>query len=402
MPWTTPDISSITQSLYDLLTKALNDSVNPPLSIPQFNCSINCASPETARSGQDCQLTLYLLHVSRDPYWRNAPPDGGRPQPNTAQPLSLNLHYVLTAWADTNFTHEQQAMTIALQCFHSNPIYRPTGTDEEFTISIEADTIEEMSQLWQAFHTPIRLSCKVKVGVVFVKPAATPDKLFPPPSVVNLAAAPEVGAGPLLFAGNGLVVDPDQPVNPATTTLSPSAPVAVGGSSLSILGAGLDLPTGAEVYLSNGSSEWKVTSPWRQTPVAAGELDLALPAAYAAAPAGTPPPGAYRISVGRDTPAPAVRSNAVPIVIAARIDSLTRPASPTGVYTLKGAGFVPGSTNVSVGAAALTATAASPPGAGEFFVDPGGGAIAFALATPGSFPLGVAVNGVPNAAGWLT
>ena len=61
-----------------LLTTAINNSVNPPLSIPHFNVNINCASPETARSGTDCQLTLYLLHVGRDPFWRNAPLDGPR------------------------------------------------------------------------------------------------------------------------------------------------------------------------------------------------------------------------------------------------------------------------------------------------------------------------------------
>ncbi len=96
-----------------------------------------------------------------------------------------------------------------------------------------------------------------------------------------------------------------------------------------------------------------------------------------------------------------MRSNTVPIVVAARIDSLAKPGVPTGVYTLTGAGFVPGSTTVSVGGTALTA-GANPPGAGQFFVDPSGGSIAFALATPGSFALGVAVNGVPSAAGWLT
>jgi hypothetical protein len=411
MAWPTPDISQITQALHDLLTTAFTNSVNPPLSIPQFNYNINCGSPETARTGADCQLTLYLLHVGRDPYWRNAPRDGGQPQLNTAQPLSLNLHYLLTAWADKNFMHEQQAMSIALQCFHSQPIIRPSGANDEFTISLEADTIEEMSRLWQAFNTPIRLSCMIKVGVVFITPAATPPEPKPPPVVVNLAASPEVGGGPLLFAGDGLVVDPTQPVDPATTTLIASAPVAVGGSSLSLLGAGLDLPTAAQVFLTtaDGATEWRVTPSWRQAPLAAGRLDLVLPIGYSdpasgtpTPPTRTPAPGAYRISVGRNTPAPAVRSNAVPIVIAARIDSLTQPAAPTGVYTLKGAGFAPGATSVTVGGAALAVAAASPPGAGEFFVDPGGASITFALATPGSFALGVAVNGVPSAAGWLT
>ena len=411
MAWTTPDISAVTQSLYDLLTTALNNSVNPPLSIPAFNYNINCASPETARTGTDCQLTLYLLHVGRDPFWRNTAMDGGRPRPNSEQPLSLNLYYLLTAWADKDFVREQQAMSIALQCFHSQPIYRPAGTSDEFTISIEADTIEEMSRLWQAFNTSIRLSCMVKVGVVFVTPAALPAPPSSPPVVVNLAAAPLVGGGPLLFAPDGLVVDPSQPIDPISSILKAGAAVAVGGSSLSILGAGLDQPTAAQVFLStpDGAAEWRVTPSWRQTPAAAGQLDLVLPTNYAdpstgtpTPPTRTPAPGAYLVTVGRNTPAPPVRSNAVPIVIAARIDSLTKPPTPTGVYTLKGAGFAAGSTSVTVDDVALTAVGASPPGAGQFFVDPAGGSISFALTTPGSFALAVTVNDVPCAAGWLT
>ena len=163
------------------------------------------------------------------------------------------------------------------------------------------------------------------------------------------------------------------------------------------------------VSTPDGAAEWRVTPSWRQTPAAAGQLDLVLPTNYAdpstgtpTPPTRTPAPGAYLVTVGRNTPAPPVRSNAVPIVIAARIDSLTKPPTPTGVYTLKGAGFAAGSTSVTVDDVALTAVGASPPGAGQFFVDPAGGSISFALTTPGSFALAVTVNDVPCAAGWLT
>jgi hypothetical protein len=410
MAWSVPDISLITQTLYDLLTTALNNSVGPPLNIPHFNVNINCASPETARTGTDCQLSLYLLHVGRDPYWRNAPRVDPRPQLNEAQPLSLNLYYLLTAWADKDFVHEQQAMSIALQCFHSQPIIRPGGTDEEFTITIEADTVEEMSRLWQAFVTPIRLSCMIKVGVVFITPAKVPAALSLPPKAVNLAAAPIAGGGPLLFAADGITVDPSTPIDPATSVLHTGTPVAVGGTTLSLRGAGLDLPTATRLFLStaDGATEWLLTSAWRPGAVTADELDLLLPTNYVdpvsgtpAPPARTPSPGSYLVAVGRNTPAPPVRSNTVPITIAARIDSLTKPGVPTGVYTLAGDGFVPGATAVSVGGTALTA-GANPPTAGHFFVDPGGKSIAFALATPGCFPLAVTVNGVPCLAGWTT
>src|ERR1700682_4511704 len=109
MAWSTPDISKLTDALTDLLNQAIADSVGPPLNIPHFNVSVNLASPETARTQPPCQLSLYLLHVGRDPYWRNTPTGGPRPQLNNAQPLSLNLYYLLTAWADADYTSEQRA-----------------------------------------------------------------------------------------------------------------------------------------------------------------------------------------------------------------------------------------------------------------------------------------------------
>src|SRR5271157_4954272 len=118
MAWSTPDLSDITQVLKGLLQTAINNST-----LPAGNVQVSCNSPDTARTSDGyCHLSIYLLHVGRDPYWRNAPVNGPRPQLNNAQPLSLNLSYLLTAWCDTDFTSEQRAMSIALQAIHSQPI----------------------------------------------------------------------------------------------------------------------------------------------------------------------------------------------------------------------------------------------------------------------------------------
>jgi Pvc16 N-terminal domain len=109
MPWSTPDLSDITQVLLDIVQDALNKS---PLGL---NITLTAQSPETARDADSCRLTLYLLHVGRDPYWRNTPVSGPRPQLNSAQPLSLSLSYLLSAWHKDDFVSEQRAMSIALQ-----------------------------------------------------------------------------------------------------------------------------------------------------------------------------------------------------------------------------------------------------------------------------------------------
>jgi Pvc16 N-terminal domain len=118
MAWSTPDLSDISQVLKGLIETAINNS-----SLSQGNIKVFCDSPDTARqSDGNCHLSIYLLHVARDPFWRNTPVAGPRPQLNNAQPLSLNLSYLLTAWCDKDFTSEQRAMSIALQAFHSQPI----------------------------------------------------------------------------------------------------------------------------------------------------------------------------------------------------------------------------------------------------------------------------------------
>ncbi len=383
MAWDTPDLADITNVIKGLLQTALNNAV-PSAS----NVKISCNSPDSARTSDGyCHLTLYLLHVGRDPYWRNTPVNGQRPQLNNAQPLSLNLSYLLTAWHDTDFASEQRAMSIALQAIHSQPIvthdvivadsltqWLPEG---EFTVSIEADTIEEMSRLWQAITVPIRLSALIRAGVVFispVKPQPTPQL---PPLVANLSVEPEPAATgtPLLFAGGGVIMPPTlESSDPASVTSSAGPLTAVGGSSLVVAGNELAIPAAATDVPADPRRRDRmgcVGVAARDT--GARQHHDPLPAAYAdpasalpAPPAATPAPGIYNLSVG--STAPAFRSNTIPIAIAPRVDNVAIPPQliPNGVglYAIAGAGFVPAATIVTLGAIPLTHTAAATPGGG--------------------------------------
>ena len=445
--WSTPDLSDITQVLKGLLETAVNTSA-----LPAANIKVYCDSPDTARQTDgNCHLKIYLLHVGRDPFWRNTPVVGPRGQLNSAQPLSLNLSYLLTAWCDKDFTSEQRAMSIALQAIHGQPIvtqdliakdllsaWLPKG---EFVLSIEADTIDEMSRLWQAFTVPMRLSALIRVSVVFIDPLVTQLPPVIPPSVANLAvepanldgstAVPPVTA-PMLIDGFGQVSSPAPPDAPpyqpfpppgappseVTWTVGPLVAVAspppsvppVPGATVAIAGVGLDLPAAAQVFLSipETATEWDVTL-WRQG-VAAGELDLMFPDAYAdpstltpAPPADMPPPGTYNLAVGAGTS----RSNTIPILVAPRVDGVLTPPVLTPnavhVFTIKGAGFAPSATTLSFGPTPLTLTAAPTPAAGEFTVA-GGNTVSFMAPTgaaSGSYPILLAVNGVAATTGWV-
>jgi len=420
MSWSTPDLSDITQVLKGLVENAINQST-----LPVGNIKVFCDSPDAARNNDGfCHLTLYLLHVGRDPHWRSPPVSGPRPQRITSQPLSLNLSYLLTAWCEKDFVSEQRAMTIALRMIHSTPIvtqatiqanllqqWLPQG---EFVMSITADTIDEMSRLWQAFTVPIRLSSLIRVGIVFVDPEAAAPPPALPPSTANLTVSPQPVASPAaeLSPGAALSAPPVAPdATPAQITVGSGQLVCVGGGTVTIAGNGLDLPASSDVFLSaSGGGEWNVTSPWRQAPAQPGLLVLQFPASYAypasalpAPPTAMPSPGLYRLAVGKG----AVHSNSIPIVVAPRIDGVPNPPilqpDGSGLYTIQGGGFVPAGTQVSFGTTPLTANA-GPPAPGEFNVDASGTAITFkppAGAIAGAYPVLIGVNGIPASTGWV-
>jgi hypothetical protein len=439
IPWSTPDIGNITNVLRDLLDQGIAQ-YTAATGLSTANIKVSCDAPDTRKAGDpNCYLTVYLLHVGRDPFWRNTPVQGSRGQLNNAQPLSITLSYLLTAWSDKDYTSEQRAMSIALQTFQSFPIVTKNlidtvlkdgwPTDGEFVISLQADTIEEMSRLWQAFTVPMRLSALIKVSVVFLQTLDPPTIPSIPPQSANLAVSllppltpPVPPQPPQLIGGLRLAVAPldaDMTLADLAPTFGP--PVAVGdgaavsgqvmGGSVAIAGAGLDMTQASHVYLGvPGGPVWDVT-PWRQG-VTEDWLWLALPNAYAD-PTKTPPPGAtplpglYNLSVGDGT-ANGFRSNSVQIAIAPRVDGVTNPPTlalnASNVYPITGGGFVQGTnTTILFGSSSLTYSAAAPV-AGQFTVDPTGAKIAFlppAGLAHGPYPVQVVVNGIAATAGWV-
>jgi hypothetical protein len=426
--WSTPDLSDVTYVIQGLIDDAVQSS---PLANAS-NITVSCDSPETVRtSAGACYLTLYLLHIGRDPYWRNTPLSGQAPQLNKGQPLSLNLSYLLTAFSEKDHVLEQRAMSIALQAIQSHPIMNQTtapnaATDPfwnalpngEFVLSIEADTIEEMSRLWQAFTVPIRLSALIRASVIFIAPAGPTITSSRWPTVANLAVGPFPTtppqsnlAKPSLSAPIGQVsphLTPDETAADVPFSLGPM--VAVAGGALRIAGNGLTAASDVFLSVPGTATVWTVTTPWR-TGVSAGELDLTLPAAYAD-PSATPPPGAtplpglYAITVGSG----ATRSNAIPLVIAPSVAITATPPvlkpDATGLYTFGGGGFIADGTKtkLAIGPTALTYNAGAP-GAGEFAVDAGAHpSISFRLPQPfasGTYPILLSVNAVAAGASWV-
>ena len=242
----------------------------------KFTVCYTGLAPDAARIADDqgdCHVSLYLFHVSADKFHRNTYPKGGSAQRVPEQPLALSLYYLLTAYSKTSFIKEQQAMSIALKCLHEHPVLSASVTvdrEEEFTLTIEPQTVDEIGRLWQAISSPLRLSAVYRASVMFV-PSPAPIA----PKVVRVA--PELGPAPFARA-------------PEASEMTVTAG-ADGLATIVIAGAGF-VEDGAEMRIRALSLDATADDPpgaGRFRVVNATTVQLRLPAKT--------PPGRYRLSV---------------------------------------------------------------------------------------------------------
>ncbi len=420
------DLSTVTDVLTGLLTDCVQGS--PILKQNQFTINISGLAPDAAREGADCQLSLYLFHVDQDKFQRNLQPGSPIP-PNTipivCQPLTLNLYYLLTAYSKGDYHQEQQAMSAAIRCFYEHPIVKTSvmvggqNVPNEFSLTMEIESNDELSRLWQATTVALRLSVAYKVSGVLISPEATGTRAAPKPQYIGLsldpANLPYADAGQVLGtyrtveyqAADSTIALPDV----RKYDLSPATVAAE--QTVFLYGAGLDKSTAQQVFLlmppdfqtEYEVTAWKTASPLTQT---ASRYALALPANVGVPPGNppttnTPPAGVYQLRVGRGA-APAYRSNSTPFSIAARVDAKVPPLfSGAGPFTMNGAGFVAGAaTEVLLETLPLKFTGGAP-AAGFFTVGGGGSSLTFnppAGLASGRYAVRVRVNQVESDPAW--
>lgn len=446
------DLSIVTELLMGTIGNYWPDSAlwTTLYSDAYFKPEITGLTPEAVRKRDGCQLTISLLHIENNKSLRNyvyplTPQSPNSPSPRAQQlpalPLALDLYYFVTAYSDNNYQQEQQAISIVLNCFHQNPILHqnvlfpgspPTQTREEFSLTMEIESIDSMSRFWQAITAPFRLSLIYRVSIVFLTPPAPPALAK---SVIRYGLAVEPASFPLAPSGQVFgtssttvfAAPPNPPAASESVQIDYSPATVAPGERFFIYGAGLNQGTdytgpapnpgtSYRVYLSQApdfSDEQEVTASWKtadtdpNNPIqTTARVVLDLPATVGALPANAPQPGVYSLRVGSQTPADAVpnRTNATPFSVAARVDA----PSPLlveagGQYAVTGMGFVAGSTEVLLDTTPL-AYVTAPLAAGQFSVT-GNSAIAFK--TPSNLSTGlhtvrIRVNGVESPPGlWI-
>jgi hypothetical protein len=389
------DLSAVTRQLLDLLFDARD---NGPIIKPNpFQIDISGKPPDLSRLGDNCQLGLYLFHVTQDQFQRNSPVTGPRVPTLPAQPLSLDLYYLLTASSPSgSYDEEQRALSMALLCFHENAIVRvfDAGSNElaRFCLTMESETTHDIGRLWQAAAVSMRVCAVYRVSVVFLQ---APPPPAPAPEVQKLGLSvypslPTAGGGPWV-AGTVTTVrylPPNLPPGADLPQFDLFPARVAAGQAFSLYGSGFATPAGGNVYLLTPAGAEEDVTDWRD---AARSTDarhtLTVPAGD------VHPPGVYQLRVGNDRPLGdpgAQRSAATPFSLSPFVDPAGRPllpAPPPGSpFLVLGGGFSPGQAEVHLGPVTLTPGGGAAPQAGEFVVSD---AATIEFLPPDGLPAGV-------------
>jgi hypothetical protein len=407
------DLSVVTDTLKKLVDTAWPNAPLWTQNTPLFAIDVTGLSPEAARLGQGAQLSLYLYHIDENKaegslFWAAQSQSAGGP-PVKYQPLALDLYYLLSAYAEGSYVHEQQAMSIAMRVFHENPMVRgdnPDGTKWEVTLTLERRSYDELSRLWQATTSALRLSAVYRAAVVLIQPEPGPPPA-PPVLIRDLAVEPGVATGSPQLLGAHREVKYTVPGGTTVTVVQDPASVAAGGEVWLI---GTDLPTvSAERLILTGpypDGTQTDVSAWLVNPQSAPATRrvVQLPAATGVPPVGAPVPGRYTVrlegTTGTGPDQVAFRTADVPLSVAAGISPAGGPLLPAAAsYTITGTGFVPGDMQVLLETIALEPATAAAPAPGEYLVNPAGTTVTLvppAGLLAGNYQIRVRVAGIES------
>jgi hypothetical protein len=135
--------------------------------------------PTTSRPA----LTLYLYRVTMNEHLRNQPYTGN--SLDRTPPLALDLHYLLTVWAD-NAKDEHRLLSWAMHQLHTHQTLSASSLNEdggwssgEMIQLIPAElSNEDLMRIWDAFQRPYTLSASyiARVARIDVPPTTSSGK----------------------------------------------------------------------------------------------------------------------------------------------------------------------------------------------------------------------------------
>jgi hypothetical protein len=150
-------ISDVTETLAQLLT-GLDVTFDSPA--------------ELGGTAPYSKINLYLYQVVEQPHTKNVAGIARDPENTQYPPLSLNLYYLLTPYANDP-TSAHKVLGDVMRIFYENAIVRDNQltpalrlATDRLAIVLLSMKLEELTRIWNAMQTPYRLSVCYEVRVV--------------------------------------------------------------------------------------------------------------------------------------------------------------------------------------------------------------------------------------------
>ena len=187
-------IGGVSESLRNLLVAEMQLSPDVPVTI---------LAPDEA--GGERRINLFLYKVRENPHLNNMDWQVSREDSSqlTPPPLSLDLYYLMTPYADndevTGNTTSHEILGEAMRVFYEHAIVPAehlagelSDAREQIKVMQSAMDMEELSQVWGTFAEAFRLSVLYEVSVVQLD--ARPEPARPVPQRVGEISVPKVQA----------------------------------------------------------------------------------------------------------------------------------------------------------------------------------------------------------------
>ena len=162
-------VRAVTETLFNILKEGITNSPDPQLN----GVAIDLRSPKEMRADNNTTgISFWLYRITRDADMLNNPPE--RPSPNQIkrQGLPVHLYYLVTPLV-TKPEDRQTLIGRVLQLFNDHAILRGAdlqdsliGSTEQFRVTLETLTLEELTRIWFSLSEPYDLSVSYEVQVV--------------------------------------------------------------------------------------------------------------------------------------------------------------------------------------------------------------------------------------------
>ena len=181
-------IQAITEELRSQILTTLETTPDNSFGIDGNIEKISLRSPAAAQSGSPL-ATLYFYHVSIDGHRRNQRPlpDPGNDNLFRRPPIPLRLRYLFTPIGDEETTN-QLLVGRVIQHFYDQPSFSslrgsPLGESEggaplRLLVKLEMLELEQLTQIWNAFSAPMRLTLPLLIETAAIDSAQAP-KMIP-------------------------------------------------------------------------------------------------------------------------------------------------------------------------------------------------------------------------------